>query len=310
MSHKLGEKPPRYHHHPRPHADPYSRAGTTDSALTNHGMLQIESLAQSFASKSINFDSVFASDLSRARITAEGICRLQPSKKDGELVTPILTSDLRERDFGSWEAVRWQSSSAQSIDMSPSPTRLGRTASKEVIEKETTVSMRQRSLSFLHTHFLPLLFDDPTSRRKVAIVAHGIILRVLWNCLVELFHPMSISLMSGIAAWDGGPAALLSPSWSNAGFMELSIRMKQSPSVSPPQQQLTSHELRVSRNSTTFNEIPLPGSPAGDVLLQGWSMKILAVDNKEHLAGLRRTRGGIGSASHDSRQKKIDQFFK
>ncbi|GLI74013.1 hypothetical protein PoHVEF18_002245 [Penicillium ochrochloron] len=285
-------------------------AGTTDSALTNHGMLQIESLAQSFLTKSIHFDSVYASDLSRARITAEGICRLQPPKKDGGLITPILTSDLRERDFGSWEGVRWQPSSAPPHDTNASPGRSGRSTSVEVIEKETTVSMRQRAFSFLDSHFLPLLFDDSTSKRKVVIVAHGIILRVLWNCLVELFDPMSISLMPGITAWDGGPAALLSPSWSNTGYMELSIRMKPSPSASPPQRQLTSHELRVAPSSTTDTEVPSSGSPAGDILLQGWSMKILAVDNKEHLAGLRRTRGGIGSSSHDSRQKRIDQFFK
>ncbi|KAJ5359119.1 uncharacterized protein N7496_011532 [Penicillium cataractarum] len=282
-------------------------AGTTDSALTNHGMLQIESLAQTFASKSIHFDSVFASDLSRARITAEGICRPQPPKKDGGLVTPILTSDLRERDFGSLEGVHWQS---PSTNASASPGRLSSITSAEVIEKETTVSMRQRSLSFLHSHFLPLLFDDPSAKRKVAIVAHGIILRVLWNCLVELFDPISISLMPGIAAREGGPAALLSPSWSNTGFMELSIRMKQSPSSSPLQRHLTSHEVRVAPGAITDTEGPPSGSLAGDILLQGWSMKIIAVDNKEHLVGLRRTRGGIGSASYDNRQKRIDQFFK
>ncbi|KAF3397932.1 hypothetical protein F1880_006016 [Penicillium rolfsii] len=285
-------------------------AGTTDSALTNHGMLQIESLAQCFLSKSIHFDSIYASDLSRARITAEGICRLQPPKKDGGLVTPVLTSDLRERDFGSWEGVRWQSPSALSNDPNASSGRLGRGTSVEVIEKETTASMRQRAFSFLNSHFLPLLFDDSTSNRKVAIVAHGIILRVLWNCLVELFDPMSISLMPGITAWDGGPAALLSPSWSNTGYMELSIHTKSKPLVSPPQRQLASHELRVEPSSTTDTEVSSSDSAAGEILLQGWAMKILSVDNKEHLAGLRRTRGGIGSSSHDSRQKKIDQFFR
>jgi broad specificity phosphatase PhoE len=273
-------------------------------------MLQIENLAQSFANNSVQFDSIFASDLSRARITAEGICRLQLPKEDGERISPILTSDLRERDFGSWEGVRWQSISAQSTDTSTSPSSSRRCVSREIAEKETTISMRQRSLSFLHSHFIPLLFDDPASKRNFAIVAHGIILRVLWNCLLELFDPACISLLPGIAAWDGGPAALLAPSWSNTGFMELSIQMKQTPSASSLQRQLTSPDLRVSSGSITDTELPSSDGPAGDVLLQGWLMKILAVDSKDHLAGLRRTRGGIGSASHDSRQKRIDQFFK
>ncbi|KAJ5481977.1 hypothetical protein N7475_000789 [Penicillium sp. IBT 31633x] len=52
-------------------------AGNTDSALTNHGMAQINCLAQHFVTKSTKFMAVFSSDLGRAKITAEGICRAQ-----------------------------------------------------------------------------------------------------------------------------------------------------------------------------------------------------------------------------------------
>lgn len=258
-----------------------NRAGTTDSALTNHGTLQIESLAKHFASNSIHFDRVLASDLSRASLTATGICLHQPQNHDTPM-TPILTSDLRERDFGSLEGVRIQSAnrergSARSTNV--------QSDGSTYIESETVISMRQRATSFLHEHFLPLLFDHSGTDSNIAIVSHGVFLRALWNRLVDLFDPMNISLTTGDASQDHGPAALFSPSWSNTGFMTLLIQPNQ----------VT--QLQNSGAST-------------DALLNDWAMKIVAVDSKEHLAGLHRTRGGIGSAIHDTRQKRIDQFFK
>ncbi|KAJ6109356.1 hypothetical protein N7486_001590 [Penicillium sp. IBT 16267x] len=260
-------------------------AGTTDSALTNHGTLQIEYLAKHFASKSIHFGRVFASDLSRASLTATGICLHQPQDHDIPM-TPILTSDLRERDFGSLEGIRIQSANIRSEAGSAGSTNTLSNDGSTHIESETVISMRQRATSFLNEHFLPLLFDYPGTESNIAIVSHGVFLRVLWNRLVDFFDPMNISLATGDASRDHGPAALFSPSWSNTGFMTLLIQPSQ-----PPQEQNAS-------------------SPSTDALLNGWAMRIVAVDSKEHLAGLHRTRGGIGSAIHDSRQKRIDQFFK
>ncbi|KAJ5915743.1 hypothetical protein N7466_011257 [Penicillium verhagenii] len=263
-------------------------AGTTDSALTNHGTLQIESLAKHFASNAIHFGQVFASDLSRAHLTAAGICLRQPQDHDRPLAA-ILTSDLRERDFGSLEGIRIQSTSTRPErgnappSQNPQPdNRLNPTYK----ERETVISMRQRATSFLNEHLLPLLFDYSETGANVAIVSHGVFLRVLWNRLVELFDPMDISLATGDPSRDNGPAALFSPSWSNTGFMTLSIQP-----IPAPKEQSNSDR-------------------GTDTLLNGWAMKIMAVDSKEHLAGLHRTRGGIGSAVHDSRQKRIDQFFK
>ncbi|KAJ5553383.1 hypothetical protein N7494_002761 [Penicillium frequentans] len=257
-------------------------AGTTDSALTNHGTLQIESLAKHFASKFIHFDRVFASDLSRASLTATGICLHQPQDHDIPM-TPILTSNLRERDFGSLEGVRIQS--AKESEPRSAISKNTQSDGSTHIESETKISMRERATSFLNEHFLPLLFDYSGTDSDIAIVSHGVFLRVLWNRLVDLFDPMDISLATGDASRDHGPAALFSPSWSNTGFMTLLIQPSQA-----PQEHNT--------------------SPSVDALLNGWTMKIVAVDSKEHLAGLHRTRGGIGSAIHDSRQKRIDQFFK
>ncbi|KAJ5491034.1 hypothetical protein N7539_002601 [Penicillium diatomitis] len=281
-------------------------AGSTDSALTNHGMLQIESLGRFFANRPIQFDHVYSSDLSRARITAEGICRMQPSMVNGAPLTPILSPDLRERDFGSLEGVRIQRATGTPVE---NFSQIVTDREKVPIgkEKESKESMRKRSLNFLQTHLLPLLLEEEEHyERRVAIVAHGLILRALWFCLTGFFDPSSISVMPGTAAWNGGPPALLSPVWSNTGVMEILISMRPICSSPAPQYPDMDHgpdEALYQAETAQPDSKVLP-------LLQGWSMKIVGADNTEHLAGLRRTRGGIGSASYDSRQKRIDSFFK
>jgi hypothetical protein len=39
------------------------------------------------------------------------------------------------------------------------------------------------------------------------------------------------------------------------------------------------------------------------------SLKVLAINRRDHLENLKRTRG-IGSGAFDSKQKQIDSFFK
>ncbi|KAJ5578260.1 uncharacterized protein N7459_007224 [Penicillium hispanicum] len=274
-------------------------AGTTDSALTNHGVLQIDHLARGFASKSIYFEYVFSSDLRRARDTAEGICRLQPAPLD-----PIIAPNLREKDFGSLEGLHFNAPSASSRHSETWSARPMNISSSAHVESESVVSMKRRANSFLNEHLIPLMLERPNLRSNVAIVAHGIILRVLWGCLVEIFDPISISLATGDSSIDDGPAAFITPGWSNTGVMELLI--EPSPALSTTQDSAPSP----SAGSAIDAQPPAENTPAFNYLLHGWSMKILSINNKVHLAGLHRTRGGIGSASHDTRQKKIDHFFK
>jgi hypothetical protein len=44
-------------------------------------------------------------------------------------------------------------------------------------------------------------------------------------------------------------------------------------------------------------------------VMPGFAFVVLGIDDKKHLASLRRTRGGVGTAAHDVKQKRIDQFF-
>ena len=45
-------------------------------------------------------------------------------------------------------------------------------------------------------------------------------------------------------------------------------------------------------------------------ILHGWNMVIRKVNGKDHLKGLKRTGGGVGSSQFDEGQKKIETFFK
>jgi hypothetical protein len=169
--------------------------------------------------------------------------------------------------------------------------------------------MKARANSFLNEYLLPVLLDDPSNDETVAVVAHGIILRVLWNCISSLFNPQDIRLKPDVESRSSGSGTPFLPLWSNTGFMEMNIQRRLSPeSLTISQFSTPSQEIL---NNSTFETAPTaPESLTLDAPLSNWTMDILSVDNKSHLVDLRRTRGGIGSATHDERQQKIDRFFK
>lgn len=233
------------------------RAGSLDSALTNHGMAQINCLAQHFVTNSPKFTAVFSSDLSRARITAEGICHAQATISTETHLVPRLTQDLREKSFGSMEGQLWKATL-------PSP------LPADWIVPESKTSMRKRAKTFFEEHLLPLLMCDPHGRQNVAVVAHGIILQELWSYLIEIFTPGDIGMSTSFQR----------PVWSNTGYTTISITQKQAERIASP------------------------------ILKQDFAFVVLCIDGREHLKNLHRTRSGVGSAAHDVKQKRIDQFFR
>ncbi|CAI7567314.1 unnamed protein product [Penicillium discolor] len=241
-------------------------AGTTDSALTNHGMTQINCLAQHFVSNSTKFTTVFSSDLSRAKITAEGICRAQGSPAGETPLQPILTPNLREKDYGSMEGCFWKT---------PHPLPRPR----DWVLPETKASMRKRAKSFFDELLLPILMRDPHGRQNIAVVAHGIILQELWSYIIEIFNPADTKVAPGIC--DTNMTTLhTKPVWSNTGYMTILI----------------------TPNPTERAMLPN--------VMPNFAFVVLGIDDKKHLANLHRTRGGVGTAAHDVKQRKIDQFFR
>lgn len=239
--------------------------------------------------------------------TAEGICsessQQVPEQMDGPVLAPMLTPYLREQHFGSLEGAKWRTVSGQ---QSYRGTETGPTTVTPV-SPETEASMTARANSFVSEYLLPVLLDDPSDDETVAVVAHGIILRVLWKCIASLFNPQDIRLKPDVEFRSSRPGAPLAPVWSNTGFMELYIQrhlprelLTLSTSPTPSREML---------NGRTFVQPQAPERLAVDAPLSNWTLDVLGVDSRSHLADVHRTRGGIGSAMHDERQQKIDSFF-
>ncbi|PGH14763.1 hypothetical protein AJ80_05807 [Polytolypa hystricis UAMH7299] len=257
-------------------------AGVTDSALSNHGMLQIDRLAHHFAAhaqKNLVFTRVFCSDLARARLTAEGIC----AEQTAGALQPVIFPVLREKDFGYLEGKRWDTVET-----------LGHTTMEQQQQQpESQASITLRVTTFVREHILPLLLQSQgggPEEEIIAVVSHGITLRALWDVLEHLFHPQNVHLGHGIAA------GTRIPSWSNTGYLELDIHPPTSPPAAAAGETVRPLEATVTGVS-------------GLTILSHHALTIRTVNGRTHLSNLRRTPR-VGSATHDAKQKRIDGFFK
>ena len=267
-------------------------AGVSDSRLTNHGVLQTQKLGHYLATqRNLRFTHIYASDLQRAFMTAEGLQRNQILGHSSEQVPAVVKLGvLREQDFGSLELVPWGSRRAQNAldPRVPNPT------DPSFRPQETSEAMEVRAEAFLTDFILPLLAADNNNRDSaqecVAVVSHGLFLSVLWRILLQQFEPSSVTLGPNIEILSSGRPLEYLPSWTNTGFLEAKISRaagEAASSISPS----------VERSQV------LPA-------LAGHSMIVLGVNGKDHLLGLKRARGGLGSAAYDAKQQSLEGFLK
>ncbi len=255
-------------------------AGSRDSPLTMHGVLQARRLASHLA-EGVNAESpplahVFSSTLRRAVKTAQAICDTHNEHRDGHRLSVVQVADLQERHFGAREGVSFRSGGA-AAPAAPD-VRAGHDGA------ETTAAMKRRADSFLDDYIVPLLSCDVDEHVSCAVVAHGIILAVLFRALVDRMPHGTVGLpaeqeRNGLVVGDGAPFVL--PSWSNTGYLDFVVR--------------------------SVVDAPAPSlglTPSLPLLLS-----IRRVNCTDHLRGLRKTRGGIGSAAFDERQRTVDSFF-
>jgi broad specificity phosphatase PhoE len=137
--------------------------GHTDRPLNDYGRRQAQALADRLASEDI--DAVYASDLSRARETAEIV--------GSKLGLPVVVDpDLREKNWGNWEGL----TSDERLHIE--------------FEGETSEAHRDRTLSAVqriverHPGERVVVVTHGGSLRRIQAAVAGFALPVIENCAV------------------------------------------------------------------------------------------------------------------------------
>jgi 2,3-bisphosphoglycerate-dependent phosphoglycerate mutase len=222
---------------------------------------------------------IFSSDLQRAFKTAEAIRDAQSCSPDGRSaagVDIVQLAELREKDFGSLEGRRGSDKTR------PESLRQEETGSGP----ETLEHMAVRAVRFLNAVLFPLLneLNGSDSARSVVIVAHGLIHSFLWQAFKD-----RVGIRQEFDASSVSEPSV--DSLGNTGYHEAVVK---------PAPRLQSD---ASSTSTNLTGIAKPTSILNAVV------SVAAVSCQDHLAGLKKTRGGIGSAAFDKRQRTMDSFF-
>ncbi|EME88939.1 uncharacterized protein MYCFIDRAFT_25350 [Pseudocercospora fijiensis CIRAD86] len=316
-------------------------AGVRDSQLTNYGVDQTKRLGEHLAQRHL-FTNIFASPLSRAYRTAQAIRAAQlsvPSRS--EPVHIVQVQELIEQNFGFYEGKHFHART--------DPKKTGREAHRlqhqsdpGFVDVESKDSMNQRADVFLDEHLMPLFSQRPGQNRFcVAIVSHGMLLSHLWRRLLLRLPSKSITVDPAVTAARGPVVLQHLGGWSNTGYLELAIRRIASPLQSSVDASTAlssqSSAVTLSTDADTFNDaaeeklkdLPKPPSdrsassgpkhstPEAVIessseplcLSTGWTTVIVSIDRKDHLAGLKRQRGGIGRSAHDEKQGRLESFF-
>ena len=142
--------------------------GQSDVALSDKGIEQARCLAQNFPLEQL--DAVYASDLSRALVTAEQVAR-----HFGCVVQP--EPSLREMNFGEWEGLTYKQIAAQWPEAMG--TFFQRPDMLEIPGGEGFAVLQERAVKCIEE------IVASNVGKTVAVVAHGAILRTI---LTHVLH--------------------------------------------------------------------------------------------------------------------------
>ena len=151
-------------------------------------------------------------------------------------------------------------------------------------DAETHDEMRARATAFIQAHLGPLLDSVPdgvkcNASTSVVVVAHGLILNSLLRSLLARYAPEEMTRLANVKSSSGSVAGRSEflATWSNTGYLEIDV------------------DVITSSEETEKSAVRLT---------------VVRVNALDHLQGLKRTRGGIGSAKFDTKQKTMESFFK
>lgn len=247
------------------------------------------------------------SNLQRAVKTAEAVAEIQTElDPSGEVIGVVQLPELREKNFGSDEGRRFGSRGAE---LTPRPAGW--------IEAESKESMKARVERFIDVHLIPTVLRGFHSdvNHSLAIVAHGIILNVLLRCMLARFGPEELTRLTRPTDTPGKMEWLAS--WSNTGYLEADLRLRISappvaaeprPAATPPNGRPMLGSV-VPRQGSRDNGVAAADARQAEAPTLEILMTVTTVNCTEHLQGLKKTRGGIGSAAFDQKQKTMDSFF-
>ena len=208
--------------------------------------------------------------------------------EDGALLPEVVRLELlREQDFGSLEMTAW--ASKQAFDAP------NLRADPNFRHKETAEAMRTRADQFIDDFLAPLwAVADDSQDQCVAVVSHGLFLACLWKALINRFDARTVQLGPEVGQASPDRPLDYMVMWANTGYLEADIKVKPTESMAASML-LDQSSIRLPENSTPLSALTL---------------KVITINGKDHLLNLKRTRGGVGSAAYDTRQKQIDGFFK
>ncbi|KAJ8115566.1 hypothetical protein OPT61_g2813 [Boeremia exigua] len=294
-------------------------AGSRDSALTNHGYQQATRLGQHFEAVGLEFTHLFSSHLHRAAKTCDliRVAQLQPT---GELESAHVVPEVKqldilmEQDFGSLEGKKWTDIN---IELQNKP---------GFVAVETKEAIGRRADVFLDDHLLPLLDDTGChDHHTVAVVSHGIFLSTLWKRLLRRLPAKSVALSPDLQSTTR-PSLEHLGGWSNTGYLELLwtredawldiLQTAMSHSDNIEAVEIAQSRTRKCNVSTSPAKCAIAATPipaartTGLRIAHGSTTTVVTVNGKDHLRGLKRTRGGVGSSRHDASQSGIESFFK
>ncbi|KAF2866201.1 histidine phosphatase superfamily [Massariosphaeria phaeospora] len=310
-------------------------AGSRDSELTNHGYQQATKLGLHFKALDLSFTHIFSSHLQRAAKTAGLIRDAQATAvaepdSASEVPDVVQLPTLMEQDFGYYEGKKFHERAADSKLTGKEHHRQEHKDTAGFVDVESKDSLAQRADTFLDGHLLPLLEESISSTNYVvAVVSHGIMLSNLWKRLLLRLPPKSVAFSPKLVVTERNSLEHLG-GWSNTGYLGLHMTRVEAPgnpsrgskgntgvtvaNLPPshgqkkPSSSTDGPSQDIPDTSTQSAEVPTPLSPCK--VAYGWTTVIQTINGKDHLLGLKRTGGGVGSSRHDSSQKNIESFFK